>query len=45
MKISKFSITIFGATIMSYTSEIFPTSVRTIAFGLTISFGKFGILI
>lgn len=42
-KLAKFSITIFSATIISYTTEIFPTKIRTIAFGLTISFGKFGI--
>lgn len=39
----KFGITIFANILITYTSEAYPTVVRTVGFGLVMTFGRLGI--
>jgi fucose permease len=41
----KFFITVFYTGLMSYGSEIFPTDVRSLGSGFTLTFGRLGTLI
>lgn len=38
----KFSITIYYAILVTYTSESYPTAMRAKAYGLCMTFGKIG---
>jgi hypothetical protein len=38
----KFSITVFGDILITFTTEVYPTVVRSLGFGLCLSFGKIG---
>lgn len=38
----RFNITLVGTILMTYTSELFPTSLRSKAFGLCMTLGKLG---
>ena len=41
----KFAVTCFYSSLITYASEIYPTQVRSLGYGLTMTFGRIGTII
>ena len=41
----KFGITIFKSILITYTTEVYPTTVRSLGFGWNMTVGRFGIIL
>lgn len=44
IKVIKFNITLYNGILLTYTSELFPTVVRTLGYGLCMTSGKAGLI-